>query len=78
MFHLYEDTERFALTDVLEIHFMEIPKLMVNWRKQSVNLHEDMLVRWLLLVEEDENEEIRRELEEIAMQDPVMNSCRKS
>ncbi len=71
-FHLYEDTERFVLTDLLEIHFMEIPKLMVNWRKQTVNLHEDMLVRWLLLLEADENEEIRRELEAIAMQDPEM------
>ena len=69
-FHLYEDTERFPLTDALEIHFMEIPKLMVNWRNRTVNPHEDRLVRWLLLLEADD-EEIRNELEAIGMSDPV-------
>ncbi|MCY0897086.1 MAG: Rpn family recombination-promoting nuclease/putative transposase [Alicyclobacillaceae bacterium] len=74
-FHLFEDEEKFLLTDVLEIHFMEIPKLMVNWRKKALNLHEDLLVRWLLLLEAGENEDIRRELEAIAMQDSVMKKA---
>jgi predicted transposase/invertase (TIGR01784 family) len=74
-FHLFEDEEKFLLTDVLEIHFMEIPKIMVNWRKKALNLHEDLLVRWLLLLEAGENEDIRRELEAIAMQDSVMKKA---
>ena len=74
-FHLYEDTERFPLTDALEIHFMEIPKLMVNWRNRTVNPHEDRLVRWLLLLEADDDEEIRNELEAIGMSDPVMKEA---
>lgn len=74
-FHLFEDEEKFLLTDVLEIHFMEIPKLMVNWRRKALNLHEDLLVRWLLLLEAGENEDIRRELEAIAMQDSVMKKA---
>lgn len=74
-FHLFEDEEEFLLTDVLEIHFMEIPKLMVKWRRKAVNLHEDLLVRWLLLPEAGENEDIRRELEAIAMQDSAMKKA---
>lgn len=74
-YHIYEDTERFPLTDALEIHFMEIPKLMVAWRNRIVNPHEDRLVRWLLLLEAAEDDEIRSELEAIAMSDPVMKEA---
>lgn len=48
---------------------------MVSWRKRSVNLHGDRLVRWLLLLEAADNDEIRSELEEIAVQDPVMKEA---
>lgn len=71
-FHLYEDQEQFPLTDVMEIHFMEIPKLMDKWEQRTVNPHDNELERWLLLLEADDHEEIRKELEAIAMQDPVM------
>ncbi|WDL99621.1 PD-(D/E)XK nuclease family transposase [Alicyclobacillus sp. ALC3] len=74
-FHLYEDTDQFLLTDTLEIHFMEIPKLMTNWRKRTVSLHEDRLVRWLLLLEAADNDDIRSELETIAKEDPVMKNA---
>lgn len=74
-FHLYEDTDQFLLTDALEIHFMEIPKLLTNWRKRTVSLHEDRLVRWLLLLEAAEDDEIRNELETIAKEDPVMKEA---
>ncbi|QSO54904.1 PD-(D/E)XK nuclease family transposase [Alicyclobacillus curvatus] len=74
-FHLYEDTDQFLLTEALEIHFMEIPKLLTNWRKRTVNLHEDRLVRWLLLLEAAEDDEIRDELETIAKEDPVMKEA---
>ncbi|KNB72018.1 transposase [Brevibacillus reuszeri] len=74
-FHLYEDQEQFPLTDVLEIHFMEIPKLMEKWEQRKVNPHNNGLERWLLLLEADDHVEIRRELEAIAVQDPVMKQA---
>ncbi|WP_019123222.1 Rpn family recombination-promoting nuclease/putative transposase [Brevibacillus massiliensis] len=72
IFHLYEDQEQFLLTDVLEIHFMEIPKLMDKWEQRTVNPYNNELERWLLLLEADDHEEIRKVLEVIAMRDPVM------
>ncbi len=74
-FHLYEDTDQFLLTDVQEIHFMEIPKLLTNWRKRTVSHHEDRLVRWLLLLEAADDDEIRNELETIAKEDPIMKEA---
>lgn len=75
IFHLYEDGEKFQLTDTLEMHFMELPKLITKWRRREVSPWENELVRWLLLLEGSENEEILRTLEEIAMQDPVLNQA---
>ncbi|WP_240689300.1 Rpn family recombination-promoting nuclease/putative transposase [Ammoniphilus sp. YIM 78166] len=57
------------MTDALEIHFMELPKLLIKWRNGEVNPRENRLVRWLLLLEASENEEITQILEEIAMQE---------
>lgn len=75
VFHLYEDEEKFQLTDSLELHFMELPKLISKWRRREVSPWENVLVRWLLLLEGSENEEILRTLEEIAMQDPVLHQA---
>lgn len=71
-FHLHEDREKFLLTDALEIHFMEIPKLIDKWERREVNPYDNELERWLLLLEADDREDIRKELEAIAMKDPVM------
>ncbi|MCI1696309.1 Rpn family recombination-promoting nuclease/putative transposase, partial [Aneurinibacillus aneurinilyticus] len=65
----YETEEKFLLTDTLEIHFMELPKLLIKWRRGEVNPRENQLVRWLLLLEASEDEEITQVLEEIAMQE---------
>jgi predicted transposase/invertase (TIGR01784 family) len=54
---------------MLEIHFMELPKLLIKWRRKEVDPREDQLVRWLLLLEASEDEEITQVLEEIAMQE---------
>jgi len=75
VFHLYEDEERFQLTEALEMHFMELPKLVSKWRRREVSPWEDVLVRWLLLLEGSENQEILKTLEEIAMQDPVLHQA---
>lgn len=69
VFQLYEREEKLLLTDMLEIHFMELPKLLIKWRKKEVDPREDQLVRWLLLLEASEDEEITQVLEEIAMQE---------
>ncbi|CAM3688877.1 Rpn family recombination-promoting nuclease/putative transposase [Brevibacillus invocatus] len=74
-FRLYEDEEKFLLTDVLEIHFVEMRKLLSLWEKQAINLQKNEKERWLLLLEADDREDIRRELEAIAMKDPVMKKA---
>ncbi len=51
---------------------MEMPKLMDQWEQRTVNPHENELGRWLLLLEADDREDIRKELEAIAMKDPAM------
>ncbi|KLU64805.1 PD-(D/E)XK nuclease family transposase [Desulfosporosinus acididurans] len=33
VFRLFEKDEGFELSDALEIHFMELPKLLVKWRE---------------------------------------------
>lgn len=75
VFHLYEDKEKFQLTDALEIHFMELPKLIFKWGQREVNPWENVLVRWLLLLEGSENQEILETLEEIAMQDSILHEA---
>ncbi|WP_199242481.1 Rpn family recombination-promoting nuclease/putative transposase [Desulfosporosinus fructosivorans] len=75
VFRLFEIEECFELTEALEIHFMELPKLLVKWRERLVSPWEDALVRWLFLLEGSDDEEIFKTLEEIAMQDPVLNQA---
>ena len=75
VFRLFEKEEGFELTEALEIHFIELPKLLVKWRERLVSPWEDVLVRWLFLLEGSEDEEILRTLEEIAVQDPVLNQA---
>ena len=54
---------------------MELPKLISKWRRREVSPWESVLVRWLLLLEGSENQEILKTLEEIAMQDPVLHQA---
>ncbi len=72
VFRPYERNEKFLLTDMLEIHFMELTKLYKKWRKREVDPKEDRLVRWLLLLGSSDNEELTKILEEIAMQEDQM------
>lgn len=75
-YHLYEDIEKTLLTDVMEFHFIEIPKLLRDWKEQKLNPWNDILARWLLLLgivnhrkEKEIYEDIYKELEAIAMKD---------
>lgn len=49
-YHLHEDTEKFKLTDVMEFHFIEMPKLIKDWQAGKLNPWDDVLARWLLLI----------------------------
>lgn len=61
--------------DVLEIHFIEMNKFFTAWHADELNVLEDILVRWLLLLgmvdarKHKVYEEIYKELEELAMKD---------
>ena len=75
-FELYDPDVQLGLTDLLQVHFIELPKLLKKWENGEVNPREDRLVRWLLMFEATENELILDELEGIAMQlDPVLKEA---
>ncbi|WP_066827609.1 Rpn family recombination-promoting nuclease/putative transposase [Clostridium tepidiprofundi] len=62
-FHLWEDEAKdYMLTDLVEIHFIEIPKF--NELKVK-NLKEDRLQRWLTFFNKDISEEKLKELIEM-------------
>lgn len=59
-FHLWEDEEKeYMLTDLVEIHFIEVAKF--NELKEK-NLKEDKLQRWLTFFNKDISEETLKEL----------------
>lgn len=74
-YHLYEDTEKTLLTDVMELHFIEFPKLLRDWKAGKLDPRRNILVRWLLLlgVVDGRNkkvyDDIYEQLEGIAMSD---------
>lgn len=59
VYHLREDKNGHILTDVLEIHFIELPKFL----KETKNI-EDMLHRWLMFLGEPNDEGVLNMLEE--------------
>mgnify|MGYP001259587698 CR=1 FL=1 len=71
VFHLREDGFRdYILTDVLEIHFIELPKFKIIKEKPDIS---DPLDRWLLFIE-NSSEEV---LELIKNQDPAIAKADK-
>lgn len=64
------------LIDDLELHIIEIPKLMAQWKQEQVNPWEDDFVRWLLLLSANEDTKLTHTLEEIAMnRDPILKDA---
>ncbi|WP_461207916.1 Rpn family recombination-promoting nuclease/putative transposase, partial [Clostridium sp. DL1XJH146] len=62
-FHLWEDEEKdYMLTDLVEIHFVEIAKFN---KLEQKNLKEDRLQRWLTFLNKDISEEKLEELMEL-------------
>ncbi|MHB1651875.1 MAG: Rpn family recombination-promoting nuclease/putative transposase [Desulfitobacteriaceae bacterium] len=76
-FGILEKKKHFSLTDALAMHYIEMPKLRRKWRKKEVTPQKDLLVRWLLLLDGNENEEIRKQLEVVAMEDPMIDRALK-
>ena len=73
---LWDTTKQRVLSDDIEIHFVEIPKLMKQWREEKVNPWENAFVRWILLLPAHEDEHLTQTLEEIAMnQDPILQKA---
>ncbi|REB08872.1 Rpn family recombination-promoting nuclease/putative transposase [Sporosarcina sp. BI001-red] len=83
-YHLYEDKEKFKLTDLMEFHFIEMPKLIQAWKEEKLNPWDDVLARWLLLlgIVDQRNgkvyDDIFKELEEIAMNDETLRDAFQS
>ncbi|OQR53326.1 Rpn family recombination-promoting nuclease/putative transposase [Bacillus sp. CDB3] len=80
-FVLYPNQEHFQTTGILwdvekelrisediEIHYIEMPKIIAQWREEQVNPWHDSLVRWLLLLAANEDQNLTDTLEAIAME----------
>ncbi|WP_142342363.1 Rpn family recombination-promoting nuclease/putative transposase [Bacillus toyonensis] len=73
---LWNQQQQKLLSDDLEVHIVEIPKLLQQWREEKVNPWEDSFVRWLLLLPANEDEYLTQTLEDIAMnQDPILQKA---
>jgi len=66
VFRLREDEEGFVLTDDLEIHFLELPKVAGVHQETS-----DLLVKWMLFLKA----ESKTKLEELAMSEPTIRKA---
>lgn len=59
-FHLWEDIEKdYMLTDIVEIHFLELPKFR---KKKNKDYRENDIERWLMFLEKDISETTLKEL----------------
>ena len=75
---LWNQQQQKLLSDDIEVHIVEIPKLLQQWREEKVNPWEDSFVRWLLLLPANEDEYLTQTLEDIAMnQDPILQKAMK-
>ncbi|MFE4200626.1 Rpn family recombination-promoting nuclease/putative transposase [Aneurinibacillus aneurinilyticus] len=74
-FDVTEREEGFLWDDTLEIHLVEMPKLVKLWREKRIGFGDDEVAEWLLLLEADEDEELRKELEGRAMDNPALQEA---
>lgn len=72
-FHLWEDIEKdYMLTDMVEIHFLELPKFR---RKQNKNYKDNAIERWLAFLEKDIPEATLKELMDL---EPAIEKAEKT
>ncbi|WP_212935479.1 Rpn family recombination-promoting nuclease/putative transposase [Bacillus hominis] len=73
---LWNTQHQKLLSDDIEIHIVEIPKLTEQWQEEKVNPWKDPFARWLLLLSANEDEHLTKTLEDIAMnQDPILQKA---
>ncbi|AXY06432.1 ATPase [Bacillus anthracis] len=73
---LWNTQQQKLLSDDIEIHIIEIPKLTEQWHEEKVNPWKDPFVRWLLLLSANEDEHLTKLLEDIAMnRDPILQKA---
>ncbi|MDF9524388.1 Rpn family recombination-promoting nuclease/putative transposase [Bacillus cereus] len=64
------------ITENMQLHFLEIPKVIQEWQGERIDPWEDSLARWLLLFPAHEDERLTTILEAIAMEkDPVLKKA---
>ena len=74
-FHLYEDEEKFLFTDIEEIHIIELPKMLEQWRAGKISPRQNDLIKWLMLLQSKEDMTVAKELEVLAMENPVVEKA---
>lgn len=80
-YHLYEDESQFKLTNMMEFHFIEMTKLIKDWKAEELDPRNDILARWLLMLGMVDHrnkkiyDDIYSELEEIAMKDESLHEA---
>ncbi|KYZ64236.1 Rpn family recombination-promoting nuclease/putative transposase [Bacillus sp. GZT] len=73
---LWNAQQQKLLSDDIEIHIVEIPKLTEQWHEEKVNPWKDPFARWILLLSANEDEHLTKLLEDIAMnQDPILQKA---
>ncbi len=73
---LWNIQQQKQFSDDIEIHVIELPKLMEQWWEEKVNPWEDSFVRCLLLLPANEDEHLTQTLEDITMnQDPILQKA---
>ncbi|WP_234032336.1 Rpn family recombination-promoting nuclease/putative transposase [Lentibacillus cibarius] len=74
-YHLYDDQRQTKLTNMMEFHFIEMSKLINDWKRDQLDPWNSVLARWLLLLGMVDHrkgkvyDDIYHELEEIALTD---------
>ncbi|MDF9622617.1 Rpn family recombination-promoting nuclease/putative transposase [Bacillus cereus] len=66
--NLWDAEKEVLMSDQIEIHYLELPKIITQWRESQVNPWHDSLVRWLLLLAANEDQNLTETLEAIAME----------
>ncbi|WP_010531826.1 Rpn family recombination-promoting nuclease/putative transposase [Lentibacillus jeotgali] len=83
-YHLYEDENQAKLTNVMEFHFIEMAKLMKDWKRDKLDPWNSVLARWLLLLGMVDHRngkiyhDVFKELEEISMKDESLRKTFKN
>ncbi|MBJ8115952.1 MULTISPECIES: Rpn family recombination-promoting nuclease/putative transposase [Bacillus] len=64
------------ISENMQLHFLEIPKVIREWQEDRMDPWDDILARWLLLFPVYEDEKLKTILEGIAMEkDPVLKKA---